>query len=1141
MSQINDGASPERPWLGLSAYTEATQSYFFGREREIDELQGRIRSHALTVLFGLSGRGKTSLLGAGLLPRLRGAGARPVLLRLRQDGEPFIEQLRQAWDQAVGFDPSGASLWERGYRRVDRSALLAAPPVLVLDQFEEVFTLGQTRTAELEALFREMACLVENRVPHALRERLAEDENFAEQFDEQPSPVRLVITLREDYLAQLEGWKGVLPALMRNRMALLPLNGPQALEAVLRPGRLGPVPLVDEATAAGIVRFVAQRGEDTPLEEIEAVPPLLSLLCFELNEARLDAGAERITPDQLEAQKSNILQNFYSRCFDGLSEVVRDVVESPLVVSESGHRNACAEDDVLLSLMDEGLPRPEAEAALARLVNSRLLTQERMAGARRIELTHDLLTPLVVRSRNERRARRRLQAAEAERAEIETRNIRLQKERRRWQWAAVAMGLLALSAIVAGGLAWRAERRVSKTLNIAQTTVDEVLTTLESPETDEIHGFFRIGNRLLDKLVPLERDLEKIQGTDDSPEGVLRKVKLAVRQAGRLQFDGHQQEAAPLYRSAYDLIAALPTNRITPELRDYQFQCLYRLDGMNWLFKPGEYDQKQWIEKGIALFETSRTYVQGSFWREVFAQRIAQYLRSQQQAEQALIYLNRSLDDLRAAAAEKPNIWAIESENVLWSEIESTQKTLNRLEEARKTHAAKVTALVEKLLKHPRSKTLALHRLFDLFDQLDAAYWAKDADAYNRWSSEINDIISRFTGSQANTFEAAAAQFLVKQSEFAIYVKDDAEAAAPLARDALAAYGKIYSGQVAELPNFDASSEAMANLTAAMAKLESKTPEAERESLQKKHVQELLALSVPFLECAAKLGVRSNCQGIIENATENAKDRLKGDPDTLVQTLPPRIPLLPTAAQAMLERDQRQPPSVPNTDRESTEPLYRYCSTEVAYSKALLKLDRATEALPVLTKAITFCEPWANQYDFDLYLRDSFSGLLNNLAQAQRAVGDMIQARATLARCTEYEFFQCYKPYSEMLDNGSGGPKDADKAAELRSRKLNMKRLTIQIRKKGGSELTVPFDVYIRELSDKRHYKGIEDQAIWLERNRGMIVPQDVRDSFIKLEDIARENHVSFPELVAYALSSAEKDGKDKKKPDQQAPTQKQK
>jgi hypothetical protein len=1115
--------SLERPWLGLSSFTEETRDYFFGREREISDLLERIHNHPLTILFGLSGRGKTSLLGAGLLPGLRDAGARPVLLRLREDGTSFVEQIRSAWDLATGAAASDASLWERGYRKSERQNLLAQPPVLILDQFEEVFTLGHARTAELEALFREIACLVENRIPTALRERMAADDDFTEQFDDLLSPARIVITLREDYLAHLEGWKGILPALMCNRMALLPLSGPQALKAVLNPARLGSASLIDQPTAEAIVRFVAQRGDDIPLAEIEAVPPLLSLLCFELNEARLDMGVAQITLDQLEIQKEEILHNFYQRCFDGLPDAVRETVEGSLLVSESGHRNACAEVDFKRALARAGLEPATVEVALTRLVNVRLLTLETLGGIRRIELTHDLLTPLVEHSRNERDAQQQLQAAAAS-------NIRLQQERRRWQSLSAAMALLLISAIIAVFNAWNAERRATEALIIAQNTVDEVLSTLENLEMDEVHGFYRIENQLLDRLVPLERQLDEIQGTNDTPEGVLRKVKLDLRAANRLRNDGHQLEAAPKYRAAYERIAALPDNQVSAELRDYQFQSMYRLNTMAYLFKPGEYDKQQMITTGTALFESSQTYPQGRFWRESFAQQMAQYLRNQQQTAQALVVLNRALTDLDMMAGDKPNAALIATKGELLEEISLIQEILGKADEARETRKAYYSKLNEYLYQHPRSRLFARQLVSGLFDQLDVAYWAKDGNAFERLVTETNAVIVRFSGSEANTFEAAAAQLLVKQSGFTLNVMADPERGFQFARDALTAYGNIYAGQTTELSIFATSGDAMFYIGAAMDDLEAKAGHVQREALRVQHGKELLELSAPFLPCAAKLGPQSQCHTIIDNATERARDRLQTDYQAIVDAVPLRQPLLLAAAAAMVERDGQQPATVPITDRVSTEPLSHYCALDRDYAKALVNFNHADDAIRVLKAAVTICESWYKQYDFDITLREALAGLFNDLAQAQQSAGDLESAHSTLDDCTALNFFICNAAYAEMLEKGQGGPQDNAKAAELRARKSNMKRITVPVRKKGGSELTFPFYFYISGLSGNSHYKGIDAQAIWLERNRGLIIPQEVRDFFIRLENNPREEHASFPGLRVYAMGTAQDDNAKKDK-----------
>src|ERR1700751_3485960 len=113
----------EHPWLGLASFTEETRGYFYGREDEIAELGRRVQRKNLTILFGQSGLGKTSILRAGVVPRLRPEGFCPVYVRLDYSPESPTpsEQIKQAifrateasgqWTQ-VGVAEEGESLWE---------------------------------------------------------------------------------------------------------------------------------------------------------------------------------------------------------------------------------------------------------------------------------------------------------------------------------------------------------------------------------------------------------------------------------------------------------------------------------------------------------------------------------------------------------------------------------------------------------------------------------------------------------------------------------------------------------------------------------------------------------------------------------------------------------------------------------------------------------------------------------------------------------------------------------------------------------------------------------------------------------------------------------------------------------------------
>lgn len=112
----------QHPWLGLVSYTEETSGFFHGRTEEVAELGRRVQRKLLTVLFGQSGLGKTSILQAGLVPRLRPEGFCPVYVRLDYDphSPPPAEQIKRAvfrateaagtWTQS-GSAVSGETLW----------------------------------------------------------------------------------------------------------------------------------------------------------------------------------------------------------------------------------------------------------------------------------------------------------------------------------------------------------------------------------------------------------------------------------------------------------------------------------------------------------------------------------------------------------------------------------------------------------------------------------------------------------------------------------------------------------------------------------------------------------------------------------------------------------------------------------------------------------------------------------------------------------------------------------------------------------------------------------------------------------------------------------------------------------------------
>ena len=96
-------------------------------------------------------------------------------------------------------------------------------------------------------------------------------------------------------------------------------TGHKALQAVVEPARRRSEkpPIINLGTATAVVRFVAGASEDAPLAEIHSVqPPLLSVICAEMNDQRLKAGSDCIETDQLVGRSEDILRTFYEECFE---------------------------------------------------------------------------------------------------------------------------------------------------------------------------------------------------------------------------------------------------------------------------------------------------------------------------------------------------------------------------------------------------------------------------------------------------------------------------------------------------------------------------------------------------------------------------------------------------------------------------------------------------------------------------------------------------------------------------------------------------------------------------------------------------------------------------------------------------------
>ena len=242
-------AAPPSPYKGLAPFddSELDALLFFGREREIEVIVANLMASRLTVLYGASGVGKTSLLQAGVAHRLRREQHAIVVVFSAWAGDA-VGNLLDAVEAAVGdagaIRRSGplADVLAAWTRRLD------AELYLVLDQFEEYF------------LYHE-----NERGPGTLAEELPEALRRA------GLRVNFLIGIREDSLASLDAFKARIPNLFGNSLRLDRLERSAARTAIL-----GPLERYKELVPAG--------------DAVEAEPVLVETVLDEVAAGRVDLG-----------------------------------------------------------------------------------------------------------------------------------------------------------------------------------------------------------------------------------------------------------------------------------------------------------------------------------------------------------------------------------------------------------------------------------------------------------------------------------------------------------------------------------------------------------------------------------------------------------------------------------------------------------------------------------------------------------------------------------------------------------------------------------------------------------------------------------------------------------------------------------
>jgi hypothetical protein len=232
-------ARPKSPYPGLRPFEIDEWSIFFGREQMIDEVIDRLAAHHLVMIHGSSGSGKSSLVRAGVLPKLARQHMRA--------GTPW---------QTCSIRPSGGPLWNlaKEFARLDgtpddvertgqimslfnrQGATLSAIAgsleslkgkrlCILVDQFEELFRFEKETSREEAELFVDLLVRSSVKVSGAVAA-------------DQVSPVHIAVTMRSEFLGECARFTGLAEAVNRTQYLVPRMDREALVRAIRRPALL---------------------------------------------------------------------------------------------------------------------------------------------------------------------------------------------------------------------------------------------------------------------------------------------------------------------------------------------------------------------------------------------------------------------------------------------------------------------------------------------------------------------------------------------------------------------------------------------------------------------------------------------------------------------------------------------------------------------------------------------------------------------------------------------------------------------------------------------------------------------------------------------------------------------------------------
>ncbi len=358
----------------------------YGRTREIYDLYNQLCANRIVVLHSPSGAGKSSMVQAGLLPRLEAQFDVWGPARVHESSDDpqsnrYVSSLIRSLESSAGAHLSSLDLVSYATQRHTHTD----PVVLVLDQFEEIITADQLNRKAIEGFFEQLGTLLH-------------DPSFFALF-----------MIREDYLAALEAYRGFIPTQFNNRFRIDLLTVKVAMDAISNPPKSANYPFDDAAVdqlARDLASIQVLQADGSTLAQVgDFIEPVyLQVACSDLwSKLATDKNRNKLSIDLEDVRAlgnvSNALSSYYSSRLTGLAgqdhRLEGEIREwfGEKLITPANRRGQVLKGQTATDGLDNAIVQELSKALLIR--------RDVRAGSEWFELAHDRLIPAVLRNNEE--------------------------------------------------------------------------------------------------------------------------------------------------------------------------------------------------------------------------------------------------------------------------------------------------------------------------------------------------------------------------------------------------------------------------------------------------------------------------------------------------------------------------------------------------------------------------------------------------------------------------------------------------------------------------------------------------------------------------------------------------------------------